>query len=169
MIRTALLALVCATTLPAAAQTSTADPQTVRAARVLSALWRPVEALQADLIELTCRGAVEEIEAIEAALPPVLTPQSVANVRALRGLLVIPSEDPGLPYFFPDTSLDWFTSGLGAVGVIDEAEGFLGVRDAGGRDIAIQLGRAGGRGVMRLRTPDDRILILVACAPTTGF
>jgi hypothetical protein len=170
MIRATFLALTLSMTLPASAQTpAPATPETVRAARALSAMWRPVEALTSAQIEAACRGAFEEIEAVEAALPPVLTSESVAAVRTLRGLLILPSDDPGLPYFFPDDTLPWFASGLGAVGVIDEAQGFLGVRDAAGRDIALQLGRAAGRGVMLLRDPEGAVLNFVACAPTIGL
>jgi hypothetical protein len=104
--------------------------------------------------------------AIEAALPAVLTPESLARVRSLRGLLVVPVEDaPGQAYFFPPLELAWFRSGLGIISVLNEAEGFLAVRDAGGRDIAIQLGRAGRQALLRIRQPEGPILHFVGCAP----
>jgi hypothetical protein len=71
-------------------------------------------------------------------------------------------------YIFPDMSLPWLTPGLGAIGVVSEAEGFIGIRDAAGRDVAVQIGTAGGRGVMRLRNPEGQLLTFVACAPTWG-
>jgi hypothetical protein len=117
-------------------------------------------------VEAACAGALEEIQAVEAALPPVLTQQSLARVRALRGLLIVPTDDPQVAYFFPDASMTWFTSGMGAIAVIDEAEGFIGVRDAGGRDIAFQLGRGGEYALLRVRTPEGQILNFVGCAPT---
>ncbi len=170
MLRAALLALACFAAAPAAAQTPPSEiEQAATASRALAMLWRPVTTLTPDQITRACNGAAEEIEAVEAAMPPVLTPESLANVRALWGLLVIPTDDPAISYFFPDTSLTWMTSGLGAIGVINETEGFIGVRDAGGRDIAIQIGLAGGRGVMRLRNPENQLLTFVACAPTWGL
>lgn len=169
MIRAATFILACLLICPAMAQSpAPADPQTVRASTALSALWRPITALRAELIATACSGAAEEVEAVEAALPPVLTPASLAMVRTLRGLLIIPTEDATASYFFPDASLPWFASGLGTIGVIDEAEGFIGVRDAEGHEFALQLGRAGNHAVLRLRNPENRILIFVACAATAA-
>lgn len=171
MIRAALFALAClAAAAPAAAQTPPTEiEQAASASRALAMLWRPVTTLTAAEITRACNGAAEEIEAVEAAMPPVLTQESLANVRALWGLLVIPTDDPAVSYFFPDTSLGWMTSGLAVVGVIDETEGFIGVRDAAGRDIAVQIGMAGGWSVMRVRNPENQLLTFVACAPTWGL
>jgi hypothetical protein len=163
MLRSLLVALFLLAPLPAAAQTATSD--VARATHALSAMWRPMAG--AASVDAACAGAIEEIEAVEAALPPVLTQQSLARVRALRGLLVVPTDDPQVAYFFPDASMPWFTSGLGAVAVLDEAEGFVGVRDAGGRDIALQLGRGGEHALLRIRNPDGQVLNFVGCAPTS--
>ena len=171
MLRALLLALACLAAAPAAAQTTAAEAQAqaARASRALSMLWRPVTSLTNEQITRACTGAEEEIEAVEAAMPPVLTTESLANVRALWGLLVIPTGDPAIAYFFPDMSLPWLTPGLGAIGVVNEAEGFIGVQDAAGREVAVQIGTAGGRGVMRLRDPEGQLLTFVACAPTWGL
>jgi hypothetical protein len=167
MIRTfaAALAFACLAAAPASAQTGT-DTEVSRASHALAALWRPIPALESAAIEAACGGAVEEIAAVESALPPVLTPESVARVRALHGLLIIPTDDPAVSYFFPDLTMPWFTSGLGGLTVLDEGEGFIGVTDAGGESIALQLGRAGQRGILRLRAPEGAIVNFVACAPT---
>jgi hypothetical protein len=161
MLRPLLALAVLLLPLPAAAQT---QPDVTRATRALSALWRPMTG--ATTVEAACAGALEEIEAVEAALPPVLTQQSLARVRALRGLLIVPTDDPQVAYFFPDRSMAWFTSGMGAIAVINEAEGFVGVRDAGGRDIALQLGRGGEHALLRIRNPEGQVLNFVGCAPT---
>lgn len=166
MIRPLVLLLALLAAAPAAAQESAPSAETLRAAQALSRLWRPLPALEASAIDVACAGAEAEIEAVEAALPPVLTPQSLARVRTLRGLLVIPTEDADNPYFFPDRSLAWFSSGLGAIAVLDEAEGFIGVRDAAGLELAVQLGSAGGRPILRIRAPEGAILNFVGCAPT---
>jgi hypothetical protein len=150
--------------LPHAAAAQTQQPDVARATRALSAMWRPMTG--AATVEAACSGALEEIEAVEAALPPVLTQQSLARVRALRGLLIVPTDDPQVAYFFPDRSMAWFTSGMGAIAVINEAEGFIGVRDAGGRDVALQLGRGGEHALLRIRNPDGQVLNFVGCAPT---
>ena len=55
-----------------------------------------------------------------------------------------------------------------AIAVLDEAQGLIGIRDAGGRDIAFQLGRAGERPVLRIRPPEGTLLTFVGCAPVTG-
>ena len=170
MIRAALFTLACLVAAPAAAQTLPSEVErAASASRALAMLWRPVTTLTPEQITRACSGAAEEIEAVEAAMPAVLTPESLANVRALWGLMVVPTDDPAVSYFFPDMSLAWMASGLGAIGVIDETEGFIGVRDAAGRDIAVQIGLAGGRGVMRLRNPENQLLTFVACAPTWGL
>ncbi len=163
MLRSVLIALALLAPMPAAAQAASAAEAT-RAARALSAMWRPIA--DAASVDAACAGALEEIEAVEAALPPVLTQASLARVRALRGLLIVPTDDPQAAYFFPDPTMDWFASGMGAIGVISEAEGFIGVRDAGGRDIALQLGRGGEHALLRVRDPEGRILNFVGCAPT---
>jgi hypothetical protein len=158
-----LLALACLLLpLPAAAQTQT--PDVAQATRALSAMWRPMAGAQS--VEAACAGALQEIDAVEAALPPVLTQQSLARVRALRGLMIVPTDDPQVAYFFPDRSMDWFTSGMGAIAVLDEAQGIIGVRDAAGRDIALQLGRGGEHPLLRIRNPEGQVLNFVGCAST---
>jgi hypothetical protein len=150
-----------------AAQESPSTPELTRASRALAAIWRPLpgEITQA-AVESACAGALEEMAAVEAALPPVLTAESLARVRALRGLLIVPAGDaPGEAYFFPPPNLAWFASGIGRISVISEADGFIAVRDAEGRDIALQLGRAGRTAMLRLRPPEGEPIAFVGCAP----
>ncbi|MEZ5995916.1 MAG: hypothetical protein R3C25_09175 [Hyphomonadaceae bacterium] len=165
--RQLLLPLALLFTLPAAAQTPAPTPEILRAEIALGALWRPVEApLTAQSIRQACTGAEEEIAALDAAVPLELDVESAARVRGLRGLHIIPlGGAPGAAYFFPPLGMDWFTSGLGSFSVISESDGFIGVRDANGREIALQLGRAGAHAMMRLRAPDGQILSLASCQP----
>jgi hypothetical protein len=166
-IRCALFVLASLLADPANAQTTAPSAEVARASRALAAIWRPLSgAITPAAIETACAGALEELAAVEAALPAVITPDSLARVRALHGLLIIPAETPAASYFFPPAEYDWFASGLGAITVINEAEGFIAVRDAAGRDIALQLGRAGRRAMLRLRAPEGAVLTLVGCAPT---
>jgi hypothetical protein len=166
MLRSALLALALLLPLPAAAQTAAPAPNIAAATRALSAMWRPMTG--AASVETACRGATAEMDAVDAMLPPVLDQDSLAQVRTLRGLLVVPTDDPEVAYFFPDRTMEWFTPGMAAVAVVDEAQGILGIRDAGGRDIALQLGRGGDRPVLRIRNPEGQVLNFVGCAPTWG-
>src|SRR5262245_52851745 len=99
--RALAFALACLFAAPAMAQTDNAQVQ--RASHALSAIWRPVTGpLTEASIRDACAGAVEEIAAVEAAIPNVLTPQSTARVRAPHGLLIIPtSDDPAWAFFIP--------------------------------------------------------------------
>lgn len=153
--------------LPAAAQHPAASPELTRAADAIGAVWRPVDgALTAQSIAAACAGAEQEVRALDAAMPAELDAQSAARVRGIRGLHVIPLADtPGAAYFFPPLAMTWFTPGLGAYSVINEADGFIGVRDAGGQQLAFQVGRAGGRPVLRIRQPDGPVLTLAGCQP----
>lgn len=163
------ISLLCAGS--AAAQAP--SPELVRASRALSAIWRPIASADVGsqaAVETACAGALEEMAAVEAALPPVITPESLRPVRALRGLLVLPVEDdPATAYFFPSSAMASFASGLGAIAVLSEAEGLIGVRDAAGQDIALQLGRVGRRPVLRVRPPGADVQTFVGCAPTWGL
>lgn len=160
-----LLILVLAA--PAVAQTRIASPEETRASRALAAMWRPLPAMTAEAVTAACRGAAAEIDAVDAALPADLTAENLARVHALRGILVIPTDEPNISYFFPDRSLTWFASGPGAVAMISESDGFIGVRDAAGTDIPIEYGQAGGHPVIRVQQPNGPIHTFVGCAPTS--
>lgn len=166
MLRPILFVLACLMAAPASAQTAAPAPDVAAATRALSAMWRPTAG--AASVEAACRGAAAEMDAVDAMLPPVLTQESLAQVRTIRGLLVVPTDDPEVAYFFPDRNMQWFTPGMAAVAVLDEAQGILGIRDAGGRDIALQLGTGGGHPVLRIRNPEGQVLNFVGCAPTWG-
>lgn len=172
MIRIFALALLLGLGAASPALAQSQPSEATRAARALTAIWRPIAA--ADMatpsaVVTACRGALEEVDAVEAALPTVIDPVSLAQVRALRGLLIVPAgEDPSVAYFFPNRDLAWFTSGLGAITVLSPNEGLIGVRDAGGHDIAFQLGHMGGKPMLRIRDPGGAILDFVGCASTSA-
>lgn len=158
-------ALACLFATSASAQQNSAE--TGRAAAALSAIWRPVDgAVTTTSINAACTGAVEEIAAIEAALPPVLTPESLQRVRGLRGMLIVPAGDvTGWLYVFPPSSLTWITPGLGRVTVVSETDGFLALQDGAGQSVSLQLGRAGQWPLLRIRPPEGALLNYVGCAP----
>lgn len=157
----ALLALSLAA--PAAAQTN--PPAVERATHALGALWRPLEGpISEASITTTCAGAVEEMNAVAAALPADLSPANLARVRPEHGLLIVPADAAGFAYFFPPASLSWFSPGLGAVTVLDEAQGLIGAQDAEGHTFVLQLGHAGQRAVLRVRPPQGALATYVGCA-----
>jgi hypothetical protein len=132
----------------------------------LTANWRQVDAFTTVGFDAACTGAQAELDALDAALPRVLTPESLQRVRTLRGLVIISADDvPGGVYVFAPPALEWIASGLATVRTLDEREGFLRLTDAAGVDIALQRGAAGGRPVLRLRGPDNAILSFVGCVP----
>ncbi len=165
--RRTLIALFCLAAWPAAAQTPATTPELTRASQAIGAIWRPIEgAVSADSIRTACAGAEQEMQALDAAMPAELNEETAARVRGLRGLHVIPvATSPGAAYFFPPLGMTWFNSGLGAYSVINEAEGFIGVRDAGGEELAFQVGRAGNRPMLRIRRPSGEIVSLAGCQP----
>jgi limonene-1,2-epoxide hydrolase len=136
------------------------------ATAALAANWRSVDAFTAASFDAACTGAQAELDALDAALPRVLTPESLSRVRTLRGLAIIPADDvPGGVYLFAPPALEWLTSGLATVQRLDETEGFFRLTDAAGVQVAVQRGAAGGRPVLRLRGPDNAILSFVGCVP----
>ncbi|MBL8538562.1 MAG: hypothetical protein JNM59_14235 [Hyphomonadaceae bacterium] len=164
----ALVAAIAFLSNPAFAQTSRDD---WRAVEALSAMWRPMQQQPtAAAISDACRGAVEEMVAVEAALPPVITPESLSTVKALRGFLIIPAGDegPAAVFLFPSPDLGWISSGLAAVAALSEEEGLVGVRDAEGHNLSFQLGRAGDVPMLRARTPDGHMAAFVGCAPSAS-
>ncbi len=170
MIRLLLLALAFVLVVPFANAQNIAASH--RAVDALAALWRPIAAEQAgsaEAVAAACAGAVEESAAIEAALPASLTPEALGRVRSLGGFLVVPVDGaPGGVYFIPPPEMMWFASGFGAVFAVSEADGFLAARDAASRDVALQLGRAGGRPILRIRDPGGAILTFVGCLSMAG-
>lgn len=162
-----LIALLCLVAWPSAAQTPAATPELNRATNAIGAMWRPIDGpLTGESIRTACSGAEEEMRALDAAMPAELNDESAARVRGLRGLHVIPiAHTPGAAYFFPPLDMTWFSSGLGGFSVINEAEGFIGVRDARDQELAFQIGRAGGHPMLRIRRPTGEIVTLAGCQP----
>lgn len=152
----------------AAAQTS---DDAARAARLLAASWRPFALTNAGdpqaAFLAACEGAIEEMAALDAALPDDLDPQALAEVRASRGLVIVPAGDnPALAYLFAGADLPGIASGMAGVRVIDAALGRVDLIDAAGAAIPIQLGAAGQRPMLRVLTPDQPPQSFVRCAST---
>jgi len=168
--RRALFALTLAVALPAAAQTQETpeSPEAVaRAAASLSAIWRPApEPLSQQSIATACVGAMDELSDALSAVPASARPDSIARVRSVTAIIISAWEDrPGEAHVFAPQNLPWLTTGAARFDVIDEAQGFVGLQDAGGRDVALQLGRAGRQAVLRVRPPEGgEPLNFIGCA-----
>ena len=165
--RRALIALFCLAAWPAAAQTPAASPELTRATNAIGAIWRPLDGpITRENLCAVCAGAEQEMQAFDAAMPSELNEESAARVRGLRGLHIIPiARTPGAAYFFPPLNMPWFHSGLGDYGVINEAAGAIGVHDAGGQELAFEVGRAGTHPMLRIRRPNGEIITLAGCQP----
>ncbi len=105
---------------------------------------------------------------MEAMLPTQIDAAGLARVRSLRGLVVVASGEADSAFFFPPRELSWLTSGMGTITVLNESEGRLALRDAGGAAISLQIGRVGGRPVLRVQPPHGALLTMVGCAPTNA-
>lgn len=166
--RSLIFVLACLLAAPATAQT--APPEVARASTALAAVWRPVTPpmTQASLTA-ACRGAREEMDAVESALPVELTTESLARVRTFHSLIIVPTaENPASVFVFGGPDLPWLPSGLGVVSVLSESEGFLALRDAQNHDVALQIGHAGDDRMLRVRTPEtSTFTTFVGCTATT--
>lgn len=162
----ALLSLLTAASALALAQA----PEPGRAAQALGANWRPIDPAglgSPEALQSACAGAIEEIAAVEAMLPATLDAPGLARVRSPQGLVIVASDRADAVYLFAPAAMRWLGSGLATLAVLDEAQGRLALRDAGGTSFSVQIGRVGGRAVMRVQPPDGGLLTLAGCAPTT--
>jgi|CXWL01.1.fsa_nt_gi hypothetical protein len=164
MIRFLAIALALLSAPPASAQAGDISGAMHR----LAAIWRPIAAgANQEAVRRACTGALDELAAVDAELPAELSPQNLARVRPPNGLIVIPlGDEPTGAFFFPPAALPWFASGLGAVSVVDEAQGRLSVRDAGGAEIGLQLGALGSTPALRVSSAGGEAQTFVGCAPT---
>lgn len=152
-----------------AASAQAAYPELERASRAVAAIWRPIDLASSGAEDLSaaCSGWEEEMRALDDALPEQLTPEALAQVRAARALIIVPTaEDPAAAFVFPSPDMAWLASGLGRISVLAEAQGLVGLQDAAGRSFTLQLGRHGAAAVMRVRSPGGDMLSFVGCAPT---
>jgi hypothetical protein len=164
------LVLMLAPSALAQSQEAPANPAAVnRAGASLSAIWRPApEPLSAASIAAACVGAMDELNTAIAAIPASTRPDVVARVRSTTAIIISAWADrPGEAHIFAPQSLPWLTTGVARFDVLDEAGGFVGLQDAGGREVALQLGRAGRQAVLRVRPPEGGDpLNFVGCAAT---
>lgn len=163
------LALFAALALATSATAQTAYPELERASHAVAAIWRPIDPAHADTPSLhaACAGWEQEMSGVDAALPTNLTAEALAQIRAPRGLIIVPTaDDPASAFIFPNAQMAWVTSGLGRISVLAPAEGYVSVEDAAGHSFTLQLGRQGQAPLMRVRTPEGGMMTFVGCAPT---
>lgn len=152
---------------PAAAQVAP-TPDITTITRNLAAIWRPLPTAPSgppdQIFATACTGAVEEMERLIAALPADAGPTTVTGMRTTAGLLFIPAAAPGQIYVFPSPALAPMAGGLGVFTVPDAAQGRLDLTDSSGGAFALQLGRAGGRSMLRILWPERPAQTFVGCA-----
>jgi hypothetical protein len=119
-------------------------------------------------MEAACTGAVDEMAALDASLPAELSPETLRPIRAPRGFIIVPTDDPGMAYIFPNAQLSAMTPGLAAIRVVSATLGRVDIVDAGGQTTQLQVGVAGGRPMMRVLREGGAPLVFVGCASSIG-
>jgi hypothetical protein len=176
--RLALAALAILLAANATAQTppgsptapANASPEVARASRALAAMWRPLTGPATETaLASACHGAVEDMRALDEAMPDPLTSEALASLHPAHGIVFVPaSDDPGAIFIFPSADLIWFASGLGAIAAANEGTGEVSLRDAAGHTIQAVLGHAAGHAMLRLEVPGGGPATYVGCAATAN-
>lgn len=170
--RALIFAVLFATAAPAAAQT---DADLTRASRMLAADWRPFQtpahggSVEAGF-SAACEGTLEEMTWLDGRLPETMTASALRAIRTQRGLILVPTEEnPATFFLFAAVDMQGLTSGLATIRVTNPALGHVDLIDAGGAQLALQLGTADGHALLRIfRTENEAPLLFVACASTAG-
>jgi hypothetical protein len=178
--RLALAALVLALSTSAAAQTlpslsgpsptTAVSPELAHASHALAAMWRPLTgpATEAGLAA-ACLGAVDDMRALDAAMPDELSAAALAALHPAHGIVFVPAaDDPSDVFIFPSAELTWFASGLAKLETANEATGEVALHDAQDHPIRITLGHAAGHSLMRLNVPTGDPVTYVGCAATVN-
>jgi hypothetical protein len=159
-----------AQTLPPTPVPTNVSPDIAHASHALAAIWRPLTgpATEAGLTS-ACNGAIEDMRALDEAMPEPLTPAALSSLHPAHGILFVPAaDDPAALFIFPSADLSWFASGLGSLVAANDATGEVSVQDAAGHSIQLVLGRAGGHAMLRLNVPAGEPLTYVGCAATAN-
>lgn len=168
---TALVFLVAA---PAAAHADPAE-DLARASRMLAANWRPFQAptnggSAEAALSRSCEGTLDEMTWLDGRLPEDMSPEALAAIRTPHGLILIPTEEnPATFFLFAAADMHGVTSGLATIRVANAALGHVDLADAGGTQLALQLGTASGHALLRVfREEDEEPVLFVACASTAS-
>lgn len=178
--RLILTALAVAIATSASAQTlpsltgpppvTTVSPDIAHASHALAAMWRPLTgpATEAGLAT-ACAGAVEDMRALDSAMPDDLSADALARLHPAHGIVFVPAaDDPSDVFIFPSADLTWLGSGLGKLVTANEDTGEVTLHDAQQHPILITLGRAAGHSMLRLTVPTGSPVTYVGCAATAN-
>ncbi|MBI3439804.1 MAG: hypothetical protein HY054_14350, partial [Proteobacteria bacterium] len=97
------------------APTTAVSPEVAHASHALAAIWRPLTgpATEAGLTS-ACAGAVDDMRALDNAMPDELSATSLAALHPAHGIVFVPAaDDPSAIFIFPSADLTWMASGLG--------------------------------------------------------
>jgi len=146
------------------------SPGIAHASRALAAMWRPVTGPSTEAgLSAACSGAVEDMRALDRAMPDELSADSLAGLHPAHGIVFVPAaDDPSDIFIFPSADLTWLSSGLGKLVTANEGTGEVTLHDAGQHPILITLGRVASHSMLRLTVPTGNLLTYVGCAATVN-
>jgi hypothetical protein len=172
--RVLLIAALCFCAASAAARADPAE-DLARASHMLAANWRPFQSAARGgsaeaAFSAACAGVLDEMTWLDGRLPETMNPEALRTIRTPHGLVLIPTdENPATFFLFAATDMQGLTSGLATIRVVNAALGHVDLADAGGTQLALQLGTAGRHALLRIfREENEAPLLFVACASTSS-
>jgi hypothetical protein len=152
------------------APTTAVSPDIAHASHALAAMWRPVTGPSTEAgLTAACLGAVEDMRALDRAMPDELSADAFAGLHPAHGIVFVPAaDDPSDIFIFPSADLTWLASGLGKLVAANEGTGEVTLHDAQQRPILITLGHVAGHSMLRLTVPTGHPVTYVGCAATVN-
>ncbi len=150
--------------------TTAVSPDIAHASHALAAIWRPLTGPSTEAgLTAACSGAVEDMRALDSAMPDELSADTLAGLHPAHGIVFVPAaDDPSDIFIFPSADLTWLGSGLGKLVTANEGTGELTLRDAQQHPVLITLGHVAGHAMMRLTVPTGSPVTYVGCAGTVN-
>jgi hypothetical protein len=147
-----------------------ASPDIAHASHALAAIWRPLSGPSTEAgLTTACSGAVEDMRALDSAMPDELSADSLAGLHPAHGIVFVPAaDDPSDIFIFPSAELTWLGSGLGKLVTANEGTGEVTLHDAQQHPILITLGHVAGHSMLRLSVPTGHPVSYVGCAATAN-
>jgi hypothetical protein len=141
----------------------------------LAANWRAFQAPATGgstdaALARACEGALDELTWLDGSLPETMTPDVLRSIRTPHGLILVPTdENPATIFLFAAADMPGLTSGLATIRVVNAALGHVDLIDAGGTQLALQLGTASGHALLRIFGEEDQEpLLFVSCGSVVG-
>jgi hypothetical protein len=113
-------------------------------------MWRPLTGAATEAgLTAACSGAVEDMRALDRAMPDELSATSLAALHPAHGIVFVPAaDDPSDIFIFPSADLTWLASGLGKLITANEGSGEVALRDAQDHAVLITLGHVTGHSML---------------------